>query len=31
MRDTYDWWAGIEERMNETGFRGVRQICLAEN
>jgi hypothetical protein len=29
MRDSYDWWAGIEEHMNETGFHGVGQIHLA--
>jgi hypothetical protein len=31
MRDAYDWWADIEEHMNETGFHGVGQIHLAEN
>lgn len=31
MRDSYDWWAGIEEHMNETGFCSVGQIHLAEN
>jgi len=31
MRDPYDWWAGIGEHMNGTGFRGVGQIHLAED
>jgi hypothetical protein len=31
MRETYDWWAGIKEHMNETRFHGVGRIHLFEN